>query len=390
MRTLIVGAGIGGLCTALCLQKSGHEIQLFEQSAQITEVGGGLQLGANALRVLDYLGLLSQLEEVSVAPERVDFCSYRNGEVLHSVDLGHRYLAKYGAPYLHIHRADLQRILLQALQQTTKLELNARLRDYRQTDQGVNVELTDGRSFAGDCLIAADGIKSRVRASFQGQNEPVFTGNVAWRGTVPADDLPNDFMGKVVTNFVGPNKHMVVYYLRKQQLLNFVAVVEDATWSDDSWVSKAPWQKLKDDFSGWHKTVQIIVDAMQEQDCYRWALYAHKPFKPWGSERVALLGDAAHATLPFLASGAAMGIEDARVLQRALDQSNNIEEGLQLYQCNRFDRTAKIQKLSSKMAKLYHIKHPVLLKLAFNAVKLKSAVTEEFLTEYDANTVTLV
>ncbi|MDB4511875.1 FAD-dependent monooxygenase [Arenicella sp.] len=386
MKILVAGAGIGGLCVALCLRKSGHQVQIFEQSKQLSEIGAGLQLGANALRVLDYLGILSSLESVSVAPERVNFCSYKTAQILHSAELGKTYFDKYDAPYLHVHRADLQALLLQALDREILLELNARVINYKQTADAVSLELQDGRQVSGDCLIAADGIKSIFRADFAEVTKAKFTGNVAWRGVIPTDRLPTNFMDKVVTNFVGPNKHMVIYYLRGQQLVNFVGVVEDSAWTDDSWIAKAPWRKLKEDFQGWHSTVQTVIDAMAEQECYRWGLFDQQPLHNWSSRRVTLLGDAAHATLPFLASGAAMAIEDARVLQRALDQSGNIKHGLQVYQGNRLERTAKIQELSAKMGKLYHLKHPVLLKLAFKAIKLKSAQTESFLAAYDPNT----
>lgn len=390
MNVLIAGAGIGGLCAALCLQKAGHKVQLFEKSTQLTEIGAGIQLGANALCVLDYLGVLSDLESKSVAPERVDFCSFKSAEVLYSAKLGESYVEKYGAPYLHVHRADLQAVLLKALGPQTQLHYNCELATYAETEHSVEIELQNGRRYEGDCLVAADGIKSVVRRNFTQHEASTFTGNVAWRGVVAANRLPDDFMQKVVQNFVGPNKHMVMYYLRKQQLVNFVGVVEDKKWTDDSWTQQAPWEKLKQDFSGWHPTVQALIDAMQGQDCYRWALHQHKPFRNWSSKRVTLLGDAAHATLPFLASGAAMSIEDGRILQRALAQSDTVSAGLQLYQRNRFDRTAKIQRLSSKMSKLYHISHPVLLKLAFKAIKLKSVETEAFISSYDANQVELL
>lgn len=389
MNVLIAGAGIGGLCTALCLQKSGHQVQVFEQSKQLVEVGAGIQLGANALNVLDYLGVLSQLEEISVSPDRVDFCSYDSAKILHSADLGDCYRNKYGMPYLHVHRADLQRVLLQNLDQRIEIEYDSELVRFDEYSDSVSVEFKDGRTFSGDCLIAADGIKSVIRSTLVNCQAPVFTGNVAWRGIVSADRLPNDFMDKIVTNFVGPNKHMVIYYLRNQELVNFVGVVEDKSWQQDSWTEKASWQQLKHDFRSWHPTVQTLIDAMQGEDCYRWALYDHKPLRNWSSKRVTLLGDAAHATLPFLASGAAMAIEDSRVLQRALDQEAAIEQAFQLYQRNRYERTTKIQKLSRSMAKIYHMTNPLLLKLAFKVVKLKSAETEAFLADYDANKIRL-
>ncbi|MFT5572510.1 MAG: salicylate hydroxylase [Cryomorphaceae bacterium] len=398
MKVLIAGAGIGGLSTALCLLKSGHEVQVFEQAPAVNEVGAGLQCGANALHVMEHLGLLEQIQSLAVDPQSVQFRHYKSGEILHTMALGGAYANKYGAPYLHIHRADLIGILLRALQDQVhsstaaheRLVLNARVSSYKELSDSVNLQLDDGRTFSGDCLVAADGVKSLIRDQLLGEHKPNFTGMVAWRGVVPVDRLPANWMDKLACNFMGPNKHVVLYYLRKQQLANFVGIVENPECKDDSWVSNAPWQELKADFEGWHPTVQTIIDAMDKQHCYRWALYNHQPFNNWSSDRVTLLGDAAHSTLPFMASGAAMAIEDARILQRGFDQSGSVAQALSLYQRNRMQRTAKIQKRSSQMGSLYHIKNKLALKVAFTAIGLFGARDEDFLPNYNANTIELI
>jgi salicylate hydroxylase len=270
------------------------------------------------------------------------------------------------------------------------IHLGAQVTHYTEYADRVQVHFTDGRVVNGDCLIAADGIRSKIRSQLVGDIQPRFTGNVAWRGVLPADQLPANFMQKVVRNFVGPNKHMVIYYLRQQQLVNFVGVVENKDWQDDSWVRSAPWEELKADFEGWHPMVQAVIDGMHKSECYRWALFDHKPIKRWSSDRVTLLGDAAHATLPFMASGAAMAIEDGRILQRALDQAGEITQGLVLYQANRFKRTKEIQNSSRQLGKLYHINNRLALKMAFKALSTVGRRKERFLPEYDANTVELL
>lgn len=391
MKILVAGAGIGGLTAALCLHKTGHQVQLLEQAAEFSEVGAGIQCGANAIRVLDYLGLKDQIEAIAVDPLRADFREHKTGAVLHSLPFGQDYAQRHGAPYLHVHRADLHRILSNAFnaRAASAVTFNATVASYSEQDDKVTVQTEDGRQFEGDCLVAADGVKSVIRDQLLGHREPVFTGNIAWRGVVPADRLPADFMEKTVSNFVGPNKHMVIYYLRQQQLVNFVGVVESDYWAQDSWTQKAPWQELKNDFAGWHPAVQVVIDAVDKDECYRWALHNHQSFSHWSSARVTLLGDAAHATLPFMASGAAMAIEDGRILQRSLDQVSNVEQGLKLYQRNRLARTAKVQAMSMQMGRLYHIKKPFLLRWAFKALSLLPGKKDQFLPNYDANTVTI-
>lgn len=392
MNVLIAGGGIGGLTAALCLAQAGHHVSVFERANEFLEIGAGVQCGANAMHVLTSLGLSDALQKLSVVPQRINFKDFKTGADLHSMALGDSYTAKYGAPYLHLHRADLHLVLLRALsfEASVELYLNSEVQAYSETEDSVVLSLQDGRRYSGDCLIAADGVHSTIRNQLLGETKPTFSGNVAWRGVVPVSQLPNDWMDIVVSNFVGPKKHMVLYYLRDKQLANFVGVVEHDNWLEDSWVSQAPWSELKQDFVGWHDSVQSIIDAMDHDQCYRWGLFNHASFSRWSSKRVTLLGDAAHSTLPFMASGAAMAIEDARILQRALDRESSVAQGLQCYQRNRLPRTARIQKNSSQAGSLYHFESSLMRKAAFTALKVISAQKESFLPSYNANTVDLI
>jgi salicylate hydroxylase len=341
---------------------------------------------------MQHLGVLDKLVEIGVSPERVEFRDYQTGMALHTMPLGQSYRDTYGAPYLHLHRSDLHSVLLGAFldSQPNGLILDNRVLAYRERVDSIQIELSNRAALEADLLVGADGINSVIRKQLLGNTPATFTGNVAWRGIVPVERLPRNWMDVVVSNFVGPNKHMVLYYLRQQRLANFVGVVENKTWTDSSWSAKAPWQEVSNDFKGWHPTVRSIVDAVDKDNCYRWALYNHQPFSNWSASRVTLLGDAAHSTLPFLASGAAMAIEDGRVLERAIGQASSVAEGLQLYQRNRLERTSKIQSTSARAGKLYHFKTALMRKAAFAALKKVGVRQQAYLPDYDANTVKLV
>jgi len=391
MKIAIAGAGIGGLTAALCLAKSGHDIELFEQADRFVDVGAGIQCGANAMHVFDYLGLSPELAERAVRPSGIHFRDYCSGGRLHTIELGDAYTQKYDAPYLHIHRADLHALLLRAfkLQSRNKLHMGCRVESFDEGESAVDVYFDNQTYLSADCLIAADGVHSKIRTQIAGDFAPRFTGNVAWRGVVSVADLPIDWMETVASNFVGPKKHMVLYYLRNRTLANFVGVVENKTWRDDSWVAKASWEELSNDFAGWHPCVQSIIDAVDKEQCYRWALYDHRPLRNWSSKRVALLGDAAHATLPFMASGAAMAIEDARILQRSLNESTALSEGLILYQNSRINRTTQVQRDSARAGSLYHFNSSFMRKAAFTGLKFAGGSKQDFLPNYNANTVRL-
>ena len=183
-----------------------------------------------------------------------------------------------------------------------------------------------------------------------------YTGDAAWRVVVPTERLPKDFLEQVMSVFMGPDGHVVCYYLRGGALLNFVGIVETDEVAEESWTVKLPWDELKAQYRGWHPAIQTIIDAADKDQCYRWSLFNRPPIRDWSTRRVTLLGDAAHPTLPYLAQGAAMAIEDGAVLTRALGMTDSIAEALQIYQRNRVDRTARIVLQSSANRELFHLR----------------------------------
>ena len=317
-RILIAGAGIGGLSAASCLMKAGHQVEIHEQAPQLAEVGAGIQVSANAMHVLRHLGLEEAITAVGVQPEAYVFRLHDTGEVIQRFSLSQEEL--HGAPYTQLHRADLHDLLAARARELDPnvVRLNHKVTGFTESADGVELAFRRRHLGAGDMLIGADGLKSVVRAQMFGAAPATYTGDAAWRVVVPTERLPKDLLEQVMSVFMGPDGHVVCYYLRDGALLNFVGIVETDEVSEESWTVKLPWDELKAQYRGWHPALQTIIDAADKDQCYRWSLFNRPPIREWSTKRVTLLGDAAHPTLPYLAQGAAMAIEDGAVLTRAL------------------------------------------------------------------------
>jgi salicylate hydroxylase len=354
-RVLIAGAGIGGLTAASCLMKAGHTVDVYEQAPQLGEVGAGVQVSANAMHVMRHLGLQDSLLAVGVKPEAYVFRLHDTGEVIQRFSLSQEQL--HGAPYTQLHRADLHDRLAARAREFDPgvVRLNRKATGFTERADGVELHFADGGSARGDLLIGADGVKSVVRAQMFGAAPATYTGDAAWRLLVPTDRLPKDLLEKVMSVFMGPQGHVVCYYLRDGALLNFVGCIETEEVSEESWTVKRPWAEFKAHFAGWHPVLHTIIDAADKDECYLWSLFNRPPIRDWSSRRVTLLGDAAHPTLPYLAQGAAMAIEDGAILTRALGMTGDIAQALQIYQRNRIDRTARIVLQSSENRELFHL-----------------------------------
>jgi salicylate hydroxylase len=356
-RIAIAGGGIGGLTAASCLMKAGHQVEIYEQAPELAEIGAGIQISANAMHVLRDLGLEQAITRVGVHPGAYVFRLHDTGEEIQRFSLSEEHLRLHGAPYTQLHRADLHDILASRARAADPnvVRLNRRVVSFAEDADGVDVRFSDGTSTRADLLIGADGVKSLVRAQMQGQVPATYTGDAAWRVLVPTDHLPPNFLEKVMSVFMGPNGHAVCYYLRNGALVNFVGCVETDEVSEESWTMRLPWERLKAQFKGWHPAIQTIIDAANRDQCYLWSLFNRPPIRVWSTKRATLLGDSAHPTLPYLAQGAAMSIEDGAVLTRALAMTDSIPEALDLYQRNRVDRTARIVTVSSANRELFHL-----------------------------------
>ncbi len=390
-KILIAGAGLGGLAAASFLLRAGHDVELYEQAAQLEEVGAGIQISANAMHALRTLGVEPAITAAGVRPQAYIFRLHDTGEVIQRFALSEEHERLHGAPYTQLHRADFHAILAAKARELKPnvVHLNKRAIGFAEDAHGVTLRFTDGTSARGDLLIGADGLKSLVRKQIAGETPANYTGDAAWRIIVPVEKLPNDLIEPAMTLFLGPGGHSVLYYLRGGKLLNFVGIVETDEVLEESWTVKLPWERLKADHRDWHPVVQTVIDAADRDQCYRWSLHNRLPIANWSTARATLLGDAAHATLPYLAQGAVMAIEDGAVLMRALAQVPTIADALQLYQRNRIPRTSRIVLQSSENRRRFHLGSQAAIRAEFSKVN-EGAERNKWLYSYNPMTVKLV
>ncbi|MEM9599987.1 MAG: FAD-dependent monooxygenase [Pseudomonadota bacterium] len=355
MKVLIAGAGIGGLTAALCCLHHGLEPCIIERAHKLSEVGAGIQIPPNAMRVFEAIGLNDAIRRDSFAPDAIEARMGRSGRHLFRIPLQDHALSRWGAPYLHMHRADYVHALADTLHQRAPgaLQLGLSVQSFTQTEHGVTVQCEGGKTYSGDALIGADGIHSAVREQMLGPEAPRFTGNVAWRAVVPMDPLRDYAPPPTACLWMGPNRHAVTYRLRRGELVNLVAVVERDDWQSESWSSQGDVHDALADFEGWDPVIIRILE--QADTLYRWALFDRDPLPQWTDGRVSLLGDAAHPMLPFMAQGAAMAVEDAWALSAELaGLRTDISEALRRYQDRRLARTARVQAGSRANAQTFH------------------------------------
>lgn len=389
-RIAIAGAGIGGLCTALALLQRGFAVDVYEQASQLGEVGAGLQLSPNGTRVLRALGLEAALATLVCEAARKEVRHYASGRRWKLFDLGADCRARFGAPYWMVHRGDLHRVLLDAVRAAAPraIRLHARVVRAQTQNTGVRITLADGTLQYADALIACDGVHSALRQQLLGEDRARFTGLLAWRGLVPMQALPAHLRmapGEAVgTNWVGPGAHVITYPLRGGALMNVVGIVERSDWQGESWTQAGSADELLRDFAGWHDDVQTLMRAIAQP--FKWALLGRTPRTGWAQGRVCLLGDAAHPTLPFLAQGANMALEDAAAMAQclapSLQQPAGLAEALQRFEALRWQRTADIVNRSADNAARFH--NPRLSDLAFAEAYIDSEWdSEKVRTRYD-------
>ena len=353
MKVLIAGGGIGGLTAALALLKRGFDVEVYEQASALKEVGAGLQLSANGNRALYELGVGDALRQLSCEATGKEIRLWNSGETWKLFDLGAVSVENYGYPYFTVYRPDLLAVLADAVRalKADAIRLGAKSIGFEQDADGVSLRL-EGSSARGDALIGADGMHSNIRQTLFGADRPEFTGLMAWRGVIPMARLPGRMRRMVGTNWVGPGGHIVHYPLHAGALMNFVGVKERADWQVESWSVRGTVDECLADFRGWNEDLEMMIRAIDVP--YKWALMHRAPLDRWSVGRVSLLGDACHSTLPFLAQGAVMAIEDGFILARALAAHADVAQALTRYEAARRERTRRIVEGAAANTKRFH------------------------------------
>ena len=369
-RTIVVaGAGIGGLTAALTLAAQGFRVVIMEKAERLEEAGAGLQLSPNASRILVELGLQKRLAGAAVMPDAINIMSARHGGEIVRLPLGEAASFRAGAPYWVVHRADLQAALQAHVNDNPDIDLRlgCQFEDVTSHARGLTVVQRRGDARQQElavALIGADGIWSAVRHHLFPDVQPQFSGLIAWRGTLDATTLPREFTSPRVQLWMGPNAHLVAYPISGGRQINVVAVVP-GTWNRPGWSAAGEANDIKGAFgSRWPAIARMLVNAVDEWR--RWALFTVPEIDDWSDGAVALLGDAAHAMLPFAAQGAGMAIEDAAVLAKVLSESAGentagIPAALKRYGRLRRARVQRVQRAARQSGRIYHLTGPLAL-----------------------------
>ncbi|HEV7881685.1 FAD-dependent monooxygenase [Bradyrhizobium sp.] len=362
-RTIVVaGAGIGGLTAALALAAKGFRVVVLEKAERLEEAGAGLQLSPNASRILIELGLRDRLDARAVTPEAISIFSARSGGEIACLPLGEAASFRAGAPYWVVHRADLQSALQAKVDghPDIELRLGCQFEDAAPHAGGLSVGQRSGttrRQEAALALVGADGVWSAVRHQLFPQMQPQFARLIAWRGTIEATRLPPEYAARRVQLWMGSHAHLVAYPISGGRQINVVAIVP-GTWNRPGWSAPGDAMEIRNAFAPrhWPGPARLMIGAVD--DWRKWALFTVAGGH-WSSGAVTLLGDAAHAMLPFAAQGAGMAIEDAAVLAKCLggagDSAAGIAPALQRYAGLRRARVARVQRTARQNGRIYHL-----------------------------------
>jgi salicylate hydroxylase len=355
-RIAIIGGGIGGLAAGLAMQRRGLEVIVCEQSPEISDIGAGLNLSPNALKTFRALGIEEEAIALGHESDYQLVRSWRSGRVIWRQPLKGVYMDRFGAGHLTIHRADLLNVLGRALPERN-LRLSARCIGVESDGAIARARFVDGSEIEADLIVGADGIHSVVRTSLFGPEKPRFTGCICWRGLVPREAVPARDFTTDGTSWWGPHGHVVHYLVRRGELVNFVAHIDSDAWTEESWTHECDRAELMTTYARWHESLLRLFELGNRY--YKWALYDRDPLPSWSRGRATLLGDSAHAMLPYMGQGACMAVEDGYILSEAIARMpDDIAGALKRYEALRLPRATRAVLGSRQRALENHLSSP--------------------------------
>lgn len=356
-KIIVIGGGLGGAAAALALHRRGFDVQVFEKSAILEEIGAGLNLSPNALKAFRYLGIEETAVGIGFQAREQLIRAHRSGRVIARPRRMGDVEQRYGAQFLTMHRADLLKILIAALPENI-FYTNHQCISVKQEEGVATAVFANGETVEADAIIGADGIHSAVRESLFGKISPRFTGCICWRGLVPGHLLPDTKFGHQMVAWWGPHGHIVHYPVRREgSLVNFVAHYDSNEWTKESWTHECDRSELLETYKNWNKNLLRLIEASEKY--YKWALYDRDPLDVWTNGLITLLGDAAHPMLPYLGQGACMAIEDGCVLAEVMAKKpTDLRRALIDYEKLRKPRTTKAQMGSRIRARQNHLASP--------------------------------
>ena len=355
---LIAGGGIGGLATACAIARKGVAVRVMEQASEFKELGAGIQLGPNIFRAVEKIGLKDALLADVWQPEAIEMRCALSGRQITRIPLDHRFTDRFGQPYAVTHRADIHRVFLEACQASNlvTLETDRQVTGFEQTADGVAVTLQSGERVAGRALIGCDGMWSKIRDEIVGDGKPRVSGHIAYRAVLKRAEVPDDLWSPDIALWAGPRTHFVHYPLRRGELYNLVAVFHSDRYVE-GWNAEADAADLWAHFKGQRPEVLRMLERIETWRM--WVLCDREPVKDWAKGRVALLGDAAHPMLQYLAQGACMATEDAVCLaDNIAAKADDLPAAFQAYVQQRYLRTARVQIMARVYGDFYHARGP--------------------------------
>ena len=355
-KAIIVGGGIGGLTAAICLRQIGWDVQVFETAPSNSEIGAGIQISPNGVKILQEIGVMRLLEESLFEPDSIEIRLGKSGKKLVQIPMKDIAADRWGARYVQIHRADLIVGLNTRLAQLSpnSIETDSKVISFNNRETSAFIKLQNGKTHEADLIVGADGVHSTIRNQMFGPERARFTGNVAWRAVIPVEHLGALVPPPTGCIWAGQQKHAVTTRIHSGRTVNFVGIVEHSDWKLEGWKFEGKTADALADFKDWNPTITNLIK--KAESLHKWALFDRAPLPHWHTGHVALLGDAAHPMLPSMAQGAVQSIEDAYVLAKSLASSSHshIPTACNNYFQSRIRRTTKVQKVSMKNLDLFH------------------------------------